>query len=139
MARRQTGWAEVRRRRNSIGFFLLALLTWGLSQSVLATDAISCTGTVVTVGIHGTNRVMLELSGMNTVVQICDLGQTVGTTYPNTPDQCKADYATLVAAYAMGQTVNVWFDNVQTGTNCGNFAGWELAVARWVSLNSSLQ
>jgi hypothetical protein len=107
------------------------------SQSVSATDGISCTGTVTTIGVHGTNRIMLRLSGMNTVVQICDLGQTVGTTYPNTPDQCKADYAALVAASLAGQTMNVWFDNVQTGTNCSNFAAWELAVARWVYLSGS--
>ena len=105
------------------------------SQNALATDGISCTGTVTTIGVHGTNRIMLSLSGMNTIVQICDLGQTVGTTYPNTPDQCKADYATLVAASLSGKTMNVWFDNVQTGTNCSNFAAWELAVARWVYLS----
>jgi hypothetical protein len=115
------------------------LLGLTCTQSVLATDGISCTGTVVTVGVHGTNRVMLSLSGMNTIVQICDLGQTVGTTYPNTPDQCKAVYATLVSAYLTGQTMNVWFDNVQTGTNCTNFASWELAVARWVYLSASVQ
>jgi hypothetical protein len=105
------------------------------SQTALATDGITCTGTVTTIGIHGTNRVILRLSSMNTLVQICDLGQTVGTTYPNTADQCKADYATLVAAYTLGTTITVYFDNVQTGTNCGNFAGWELAVARWVYLS----
>ena len=115
-------------------------VTWGLmacaaSGAALATDGIACTGIVSTIGVHGTNRVMLQLSGMNTIVQICDLGQTVGTTYPNTADQCKADYATLVTAYALGTTMTVWFDNVQTGTNCGNFAAWELAVARWVNLS----
>jgi hypothetical protein len=115
------------------------LLNLTYSHRVLATDGISCTGTVTTIGVHGTNRVMLRLSGMNTNVQICDLGQTVGTTYPNTPDQCKTDYATLMAAYLTGQTMNVWFDNVQTGTNCGNFAAWELAVARWVYLSAPVQ
>ena len=122
-----------------IGYPSFVLLVGLCGQPALATDGISCTGTVLTIGVHGTNRVMLQLSGMNAIVQICDLGQTVGTTYPNTADQCKADYSTLVTAYAMGQNVNVWFDNVQTGTNCSNFAPWELAVARWVSLSSSLQ
>jgi hypothetical protein len=115
------------------------LLSLTCAQTVLATDGINCTGTITTIGVHGTNRVMLSLSGMNTIVQICDLGQTVGTTYPNTPDQCKADYATLVSAYLTGQTMNVWFDNVQTGTNCTNFATWELAVARWVYLSAAVQ
>jgi hypothetical protein len=42
----------------------------------------------------------------------------------------------LITAYALGKSVNVWFDNVQTGTSCTNFAAWELAVARWVYLTS---
>jgi hypothetical protein len=121
---------------NSVLGVLLGLMS---TQDVLATDGISCSGTVTTIGAHGTNRIMLSLSGMNTIVQICDLGQTVGTTYPNSPDQCKADYATLVSAYLTGQTMNVWFDNVQTGTNCTNFATWELAVARWVYFSTSVQ
>jgi hypothetical protein len=116
----------------SLGGFLTAL---AFSQSAYATDGISCTGSITTVGVHGTNRVMLQLSGMNAIVQICDLGQTVGTTFPNTADECKADYSTLLTAYALGKTVNVFFDNVQTGTNCTNFATWELAVARWVHLD----
>jgi hypothetical protein len=120
-------------------FILNSLLGVMSIQNALATDGISCTGTVTTIGAHGTNRIMLSLSGMNTTVQICDLGQTVGTTYPNSPDQCKADYATLVSAYLTGQTMNVWFDNVQTGTNCTNFATWELAVARWVYFSTSVQ
>ncbi len=105
-----------------------------LATHAFATDGINCTGTITTIGVHGTNRVMLQLSGMNTIVQICDLGQTVGTTYAITPDQCKADYATLVTAFALGINMSVWFDNVQTGTSCANFAGWELATARWVHL-----
>ncbi len=121
-------------RRAAAGFFFWGFLGWACSQTALATDGISCNGTVTTIGVHGTNRVMLQLSGMNTIVEICDLGQTVGTTYPNSPDQCKADYATLITAYVIGTSINVYFDNVQTGTNCGNFAGWELAVARWVHL-----
>lgn len=120
--------------RIRLPYATLALLAATASQIALATDGINCTGIVSTIGIHGTNRVMLRLSSMNTVVQICDLGQSVGTTYPNTPDQCKADYATLVTAYALGTNISVWFDNVQTGTNCGNFAPWELAVARWIPL-----
>ena len=125
-----------RLRRILVGSVVWGLLGAVCSQVAVATDGISCTGTVVTIGVHGTNRVMLQLSGMNTLVQICDLGQTVGTTYPNTPDQCKADYSTLLTAYTLGKTINVWFDNVQTGTNCTNFAGWEVAVARWVSLSN---
>jgi hypothetical protein len=121
---------------NSVLGALFGLMS---TQNVRATDGINCTGTVTTIGVHGTNRIMLSLSGMNTIVQICDLGQTVGTTYPNSPDQCKADYATLVSAYLTGQTMNVWFDNVQTGTSCTNFAAWELAVARWVSFSTSVQ
>lgn len=99
-----------------------------------ATDEISCSGTVATIGVHGTDRVMLRLTGMNTLVQICHLNQTLGSTFPITAEQCKAVYSTLLAAYAMGQTINVFFDNVQTGTSCSTFAAWEVATARWVHL-----
>jgi len=106
-----------------------------LSAAALATDNISCTGIVSTIGVHGTDRVMLKLSGTNTVVQICSLTSTMGTTYPISPDQCKADYATLLTAYTLGVTIGVYFDNVATGTNCTNFASWEVATARWVHLD----
>lgn len=100
-----------------------------------ATDAISCGGTISTIGVHGTDRVMLQLSSMNTLVQICHLSQTIGSTYPITPEQCKLAYSTLLVAASTGKTINVYFDNVQTGTNCSTFASWEVATARWVHLD----
>jgi hypothetical protein len=106
-----------------------------VSSPSVATDGIVCSGTIVDVGVHGTDRVMLQLSGMNTIVNICNLGVTVGTTYPNPPEQCKADYGTLLTAYALGKTISVYFDNVVNGTSCTTFASWELAVVRWVHLN----
>lgn len=109
-------------------------MAMGLSGLCGATDAISCSGIVSTIGIHGTDRVILKLSGMNNVVQICNLSTTLGSTYPITAEQCKAVYATLVAAFAMGTTMSIYFDNVQAGTSCTNFVGWEVATARWVHL-----
>jgi len=114
---------------------LPGILCMALSGAALATDGISCTGIVSTIGVHGTDRVMLKLSGTNTVVQICSLTSTMGTTYPISADQCKADYATLLTAYTLGATIGVYFDNVATGTNCTNFAAWEVATARWVHLD----
>jgi hypothetical protein len=61
------------------------------------------------------------------------LGATVGVTNPIPAEQCKAIYSTLLAAYSMSKTITVMFDNVQTGTNCSNFQGWELATSRWVA------
>ena len=101
-----------------------------------ATDAISCTGTISTLGVHGTDRVMLKLSSMNEIVQICHLNNTIGSTYPITPEQCKVAYSTLLAAYSMQKSINVFFDNVQTGTSCSTFAAWEVATARWVHLDN---
>ena len=104
------------------------------SPVAMSTDGISCTGTVHRIGVHGTNRVILQLSGMNARVRICDLEQTLGTTYPITAAQCKAAYATLLMARAMGETVQIYFDNVQTGTSCSTFVDFEIATARWVYL-----
>lgn len=100
-----------------------------------ATNAISCEGTISTIGVHDTDRVILRLSSMNTTVQICHLSQTIGSTYPITPDQCKLAYSTLLVAASTGKTINVYFDNVKTGNNCITFEPWEIATARWVHLD----
>lgn len=115
----------------AIGGFAAGLLA---SSTVQATDGIHCSGYVTSVGVHSTDRVMLALSGMNAIVQICRLDQTVGATFPVTAEQCKAAYATLLAAYAMGKSVRVHFDNVVNGTSCSTFVSWEIATARWVRL-----
>ena len=113
-----------------MGIFLL----WAAGAAD-ATDGIVCTGIVSSIGVHSTDRVMLRLSGMNTVVQICALTQTLGSTYPISADQCKADYSTLVAAFLSGISMTVFFDNVAAGTSCSNFATWEVATSRFVYLN----
>lgn len=91
-----------------------------------------CTGTVETIGIHSPDKVILRLSGMNTSVVICNLNQTLGTVYPVSPQQCKAAYATLLLISTLRKQTTVWFDNTTTGTNCSNFAPWEMATARYV-------
>lgn len=106
------------------------------SLSTYATDAISCNGTISTLGVHGTDRVILKLSSMNTHVQICHLNNTIGTMYPITPEQCKVAYSTLLTAFSMKKSIGVYFDNVETGTSCSTFASWEVATARWVHLES---
>jgi len=123
----------MKRHSRYLSLFLgLCLLV--IASASRATDGITCSGTIATIGVHGTDRVMLRLSGMNTVVQICNLNQTIGSTFPITAEQCKAAYSALLTAYAMGQALNVFFDNVQTGTSCSTFAAWEVATARWVHL-----
>lgn len=114
--------------------WLVAVSALCMSVPSHATDGIHCSGVIKTVGVHGTDRVMLQLSGMNTIVQICHLNQTMGSTYPITSEQCRAAYSTLLTAYAMGKSVNVHFDNVQTGISCSTFVSWERATARWVRL-----
>jgi len=100
-----------------------------------ATDGIVCSGTIEEVGLHSQNAVLLRLSSMNTRVKICDLGSKVGSTHPIPAEQCKAIYSTLLSAYSMGKTISsAYFDNVESGTSCSNFAPWELATLRWVSL-----
>lgn len=104
------------------------------SYAAHATNGIACTGSVELVGVHSTNRIMLRLSNMNAIVQICSLGGTIGTTYPVTSEQCRAAYSTLLTAQTTEKVITVWFDNVVTGTSCSTFAQWEVATARWVYL-----
>jgi len=67
-------------------------------------------------------------------VNICNLGKTIGTTYPVSAEQCKVAYSTLLTAYSMGKSISVHFDNV-VSTNCASAGRWELATARWVHLD----
>lgn len=113
---------------------LLAIALTMSSMASAATDGIVCAGKVETLAIHGTDRVFLQLQGMNTVVNICNLGATIGITYPITPQQCKAVYGSLMFALATDRTMNIHFDNVVTGTNCTNFSPWEVATARNIAL-----
>jgi hypothetical protein len=113
-----------------------SVFCFSFMQVANATDGISCNGTIDVLGVHGTDRVILKLSGMNKVVQICHLNNTIGSTYPITPEQCRMAYSTLMTAYSLGKTINVWFDNVQTGTSCSTFKAWEIATARWVHLDA---
>lgn len=52
----------------------------------------------------------------------------------HTSEQCKLAYSPLLVAASAGQSINVYFDNVQTGTSCSTFDSWEIATARWVHL-----
>lgn len=78
-------------------------------QISFATDGISCGGTVSTIGVHSIDRVMLRLSGMNAVVQICNLNQSLGANNAVTAQQCKAAYSTLLMAHAMGKSIKHLF------------------------------
>lgn len=106
-----------------------------VTNSALADSSMSCSGTVKNVGIHGTDKVIVQLSGTNTVIYGCNLTQTIGTLYPIGPAQCKAAYATLLLAYTMKKPITIFFDNVKTGTHCANFETWEMATFRYVVLS----
>lgn len=112
----------------------LIVLFSNSSPSWSAMDGLSCTGTVVDIGVHGTDRAMLKLSSMSGIVQICNLNSSMGTTYPISAAQCKAAYSTLLTAYTLKKTISVTFDNIQYGTSCTTLLNWEVATARWVHL-----
>jgi len=103
--------------------------------TIATTNDIVCSGTIKILGVHSTDRVMLRLSDMSAIVYICNIGQTLGTQYPVSPEQCKVAYSTLLTAYSLGKTVKVVFDNVPNGTSCSTFSNWEIATARWVYLD----
>lgn len=117
--------------------FLVPIILFININTAYAANSFSCVGKIDKVGIHGTNRVILKLTSMNTVVNICSPEDSRGSVYPVSPEQCKLAYSTLLSAFAMDMEMSVFFDNVATGTNCSNFAPWELATARFVSLDRS--
>ena len=76
------------RSMGAMGLFLI----WatGVANAI---DGIVCTGIVSSIGVHSTDRVILKLSGVNPVVQICALTQTIGLTIRSPPisaEQTKA-------------------------------------------------
>ncbi len=99
-----------------------------------ATNGITCNGVVTAIGVYGTDHIELKLDVMNTRVRICNLNQTLGVTNPISPEQCRAVYGMLLAAYMTVEPVRVLFDNVQTGISCTTFVKRELATARYVGL-----
>lgn len=101
-------------------------------------NSFSCKGTVEVFGIHSTNSVFLRLSSMSVLVKVCDLEAEAGTSYRVTPEQCKVIYSTLLTAYAMGEVLDINFDNVGEAANCSSFTAWQLATARNVFLDRSL-
>ncbi len=119
--------------KNTFRLFLAIALS-ASSIATAATDGIGCTGKIESLTIHSPDGVYLQLTNMNTVVKICDLGKTVGTSYAVSATQCKAVYSALLLALSTDRTMSILFDNVATGTHCSNFASWELATARNVSL-----
>lgn len=112
----------------------------GLSLAILfafnasAANSFACTGKITTLGVHSTDKVFLRLAGMKGPVNICNLGKTIGSTYPVTAEQCKVAYSTLLTAYSMGKSISVHFDNV-ANSSCSSAGGWEIATARWVHLD----
>ena len=73
--------------------------------TIATTDYIVCSGSIKILGVHSTDRVILRLSSMNTVVTMCKLSETLGALNPVSAEQCKAAYSTLMTAYAMGKSV----------------------------------
>ena len=93
-------------------------------------------GLVSSIGVHGTGRVLINLFGMSTVIQISGLTQSMGSTYRISADQWKkADYSTLVSAFLSDIPMIIYFDNVGTGTSCSNFATREMATSRFAYLH----
>ena len=106
------------------------------SNSSFAANSFPCAGTIEILGVHSPNNVILKLSGMNTLVKICDLESEVGNSYPISTEQCKISYSTLLAARAMNKTMTIYFDNIPSATSCSNFSNYELATARNVFIGN---
>lgn len=115
--------------------FAVCIISAMVANSAMADSSMDCKGTVSKVAVHGTDKVIVQLSGTNTLVYGCNLSQTIGALYPISPAQCKAAYATLLLAYSMKKPIRIFFDNVKTGTQCNNFETWEMATFRYVELS----
>ena len=87
-----------------------------------------CTGTAAEVSLHLPNQLLVRLSSMNDRVLVCLLdathtvaGQLSGSTTATT---CKGMYASLLAAKASGQPMQMVMDANVLPSACDTFAPW---------------
>jgi hypothetical protein len=114
-------------------FVALAMSVGSATQA----GSVWCTGTVVELGVHLPNQLLVRLSSMNERVVVCFLdatysaaGQLGGSTSATT---CKGMYANLLAARSLGQNVQMMMDGDQVPAQCSNFAGWSYVSLRYVA------
>ena len=114
-------------------FLVVAMLAASATQA----GTLWCTGSVVELGVHLPNQLLVRLSSMNDRAVICFLdatysapGQLAGITSATT---CKSMYANLLAARASGQTVQMVMDGDQVPAQCGSFANWSNVSLRYLS------
>jgi hypothetical protein len=97
---------------------IAAVAYLGLSTSAFANYA--CSGAVRFVGLDAAGQVWVALANSATTHSICNL-DTKGAN-SMLPSACKATYATLMAAKAMGQPVKLYYyDNAYT---CETIPSW---------------
>ena len=122
------------RKANRFVAAVVALTTFSI-HSQAAT--LYCTGTVEKMAYHSgnSNGLMVKLSSMNVPVFICnpDLEWAPpGAGYTTTPANCKALYATLLAARVSGNgLVGLHFDGNSVPASCSAWSNWSTVNVRY--------
>lgn len=111
------------------------LIVLSILLSVHANAAtVVCSGTVAELSYHASDKLMIRLSSMNTVVYICNPGAewiVSGTSYKTSPDTCKALYSVFLAARLSGEPINsVYFDGDDVPATCNSWGNWKSANIR---------
>lgn len=81
----------------------------------------NCTGTVTYIGVGNDGVVVVQGPGGIPAIEICQVTTTVNFF---TPDNCKAVYATLLAAKLSGQQATVYFSDNLTCTTQPAWTKW---------------
>ena len=112
-----------------MAIFAGTLLT---GSAVASAATVTCSGTVVAVGYHADNTMMVQLSSMNTAVLFCNTDEdwSVAPGYVTSAATCKALYATFLAARLSGESVGMWLEGNSVPTTCDGWTQWQTANIR---------
>jgi hypothetical protein len=104
------------------GCLVVLLTALGLVPAHAAT--IVCGGTVASLAYHSDGVVLLQLSSMNTVVQVCSVNTTWNVAgFSTSPAACKTMHASFLAARLSGTPVNdLYFDAPSVPASCAGFS-----------------
>jgi hypothetical protein len=115
---------------------LLVALNFSLLSAANA-GTVVCEGTVQELTLHQPGLVGLRLSSMSAPIFICriDAEQSVPGAAPTSAANCKAMYASLLAAKLSGTVVHsAYFDGDQVPASCNTAQPWTYVSLRYFTL-----
>ena len=118
---------------------ILILITTALMSLNVHAGTVTCSGKVTSLAYHADNKLMIQLSSMNTPVFFCspDTDWVVsGTGHKTGPETCKTMYSSFLAAKMAEKSISsMYFDGASVPKTCNTWEKWRSANIRFYKLN----